>query len=123
MSTSITTDIANKMLSLVRPITEEIARNWAQIQEVINRLGKDQADYVALGDKLEKLARSLNNNIDELEELGCIVDSYKGTIDFPSKLDGDEVMLCWSLGEQEVLHYHRPGDVIKRRLLLKETLE
>ena len=28
------------------------------------------------------------------------------TVDFPARLEGREVYLCWQLGEPEVLHWH-----------------
>ena len=30
----------------------------------------------------------------------------EGLVDFPSRLDGRTVFLCWRLGEPEVLHWH-----------------
>jgi hypothetical protein len=29
-------------------------------------------------------------------------------LDFPARLDGDTVLLCWLEGERELLWYHRP---------------
>jgi hypothetical protein len=45
----------------------------------------------------------------ELEEIGC---SYKdwsfelGLVDFPSIIDGKEVLLCWRSDEESVKYYH-----------------
>jgi hypothetical protein len=44
---------------------------------------------------------------DMLEKLEVVVrDLERGLIDFPSLLDGDEVYLCWLLGETSVGHWH-----------------
>lgn len=43
----------------------------------------------------------------QLEALDIVVrDLEQGLIDFPSLLDGEEVYLCWLLGEPSVGHWH-----------------
>ena len=42
-----------------------------------------------------------------LNEAGIVIrDVDRGLIDFPSLLEGEEVYLCWELGEDEVTHWH-----------------
>ena len=42
-----------------------------------------------------------------LEELDIVVrDLERGLIDFPSLIGGEEVYLCWLLGEPSVGHWH-----------------
>jgi hypothetical protein len=44
---------------------------------------------------------------DRLEELDVVVrDLERGLIDFPSLLGGNEVYLCWLVGEPSVGHWH-----------------
>jgi hypothetical protein len=46
---------------------------------------------------------------DRLEELDVVVrDLERGLIDFPSLLGGEEIYLCWLLGEPAVGHWHAP---------------
>jgi hypothetical protein len=41
------------------------------------------------------------------EEAGIVVrDIDRGLIDFPAIRDGEEVYLCWELGEDAVAHWH-----------------
>lgn len=43
----------------------------------------------------------------ELTEMGIVVrDVDRGLIDFPSLIDGDEVYLCWELGEERIEFWH-----------------
>ena len=43
----------------------------------------------------------------ELTEAGIVVrDVDRGLIDFPALRDGDEVYLCWELGEERVAWWH-----------------
>ncbi len=44
---------------------------------------------------------------DRLEEMDVVVrDLERGLIDFPSLIGGEEVYLCWLLGEASVGHWH-----------------
>ena len=44
---------------------------------------------------------------DHLEELDIVVrDLERGIIDFPSLLGGEEIYLCWLVGEPSVGHWH-----------------
>src|SRR5215207_9986131 len=56
---------------------------------------------------------------DQLEEMDVVVrDLESGLIDFPSLLGGQEVYLCWLLGEPSVGHWHAvEGGFAGRRLL------
>lgn len=51
----------------------------------------------------------ISDYIAELEELGCFYKDWNfsiGLIDFPSVIDGKEVMLCWKSDEPDILFYH-----------------
>jgi hypothetical protein len=45
--------------------------------------------------------------LETLEEAGIVLrDIDRGLVDFPAVMDGQEVYLCWELGEDEVDHWH-----------------
>jgi hypothetical protein len=45
--------------------------------------------------------------IHRIESLGCIVkDIDLGLVDFPSTQSGEQVYLCWKVGEPRVSHWH-----------------
>jgi len=118
-------DTANKMLCLVRPIADDIVRAWKQFEGILDTFedtkGGARQDMTM---QLEKVMRGLNDNLDELEYVGAMVDNFKlGAIDFPSTVNDIEAMLCWAPGETEILHYHKPGESVDKRVLLKEILE
>lgn len=44
-----------------------------------------------------------------LEESGILLrDIDRGLVDFPSVIDGRDVLLCWELGEDSVDYWHEP---------------
>ena len=46
-----------------------------------------------------------------LQEQGIVIrDIDRGLIDFPALIDGQEVFLCWELGEESVDWWHGPGE-------------
>ena len=44
---------------------------------------------------------------DRLQQLGVVVkDLDRGLVDFPALHNGEEVLLCWQVGEDEVAFWH-----------------
>jgi hypothetical protein len=52
-------------------------------------------------------ASILKQEMDSIEELGVQVKDLEiGLIDFPTLYRGEEVLLCWKLGEARIDHWH-----------------
>ena len=52
-------------------------------------------------------ASQLRNAIEQVQEVGCLIkDLDIGLIDFPTTYRGNEVYLCWKLGEDAIEHWH-----------------
>jgi hypothetical protein len=45
-------------------------------------------------------------------------DASTGLVDFPGMRDGEEVELCWRLGEPAVSNWHRYGEGFAGRMAL-----
>ena len=55
----------------------------------------------------DETALKLKKLIDSIHELGCLVkDLDIGLIDFPTLFHGEEVYLCWKLGERGIAYWH-----------------
>jgi len=55
----------------------------------------------------EAAAAHLRVVLEQVENLGCLVkDLETGLVDFPTLLRGDEVYLCWRLGEPGIGFWH-----------------
>jgi hypothetical protein len=114
-----TIEEANQCLPLVRAITGDLVQLANEVVERRQRLamltaGRDRQEgnpysdeLVAIESEIEKDAIRLRGYIDELVELGVEPKSaIDGLVDFPSLMDGRIVLLCWKLGEPEVMHWH-----------------
>ena len=127
---------ANRMLPLVRMIVGDIVdlfRDVRDREERLNGLRKGDARNIQRGDlydeeveqirlDLEKDVERLQGFVDELLELGVeFKDPVIGLIDFPAMMDGQEVSLCWKLGEPTITHWHTLDAGFSGRQLLKLT--
>jgi len=103
----------------VRPVAERLVVVRARMRELVAEQGKavteiggNGAGYAA-GDlnaaqgELEQLAAELAAAVAELDALGVVLkDPDAGLLDFPGMRNGEEVELCWHVGEDAVLHWH-----------------
>ena len=114
-----TIEQANAMLPLVRAITSDLAALAKDVVERRHRLalltsgrdlkpGDPYSDELAqMESELERDASRLQEYVDELRELGVEPKgAVEGLVDFPCRLEGRVVLLCWKLGEPEVLYWH-----------------
>lgn len=59
----------------------------------------------------ERWAVSVKQAIENIEATGCVVkDLDTGLLDFPSRIDGEDVYLCWKLGEDRIRFWHRQDE-------------
>jgi hypothetical protein len=53
----------------------------------------------------------VRNALETIQATGCVVkDLDAGLLDFPARIDGEEVYLCWRLGEDRIRYFHRQDE-------------
>jgi hypothetical protein len=58
-----------------------------------------------------QLAETMKSALSRILETGCIIkDLDVGLLDFPSRINNEEVYLCWRLGEDRIRFYHRQDE-------------
>jgi hypothetical protein len=118
-----TPDEANAVLEHVRPLVEQlVARSAERLgalehQEELERKirgnggGIPPAQLAEATAEVEAASRRLGKLVDEINEYGAEVkDIETGLIDFPALRNGETVLLCWQLGEDEIGFWHRVDD-------------
>ena len=87
-------------------VEDELNKHAERIQMMGgSRINRDE--IVELRDRRETLASLLREAIERIQSFGCMVkDLDIGLIDFPTLYKGEEVLLCWKLGERGIAWWH-----------------
>jgi len=114
-----TPEEANALLEQVRPLAESLvahrraftvaAARRARLTQRISGNGGDfdPQEPSELDEQLQREAEAVAGAVEELQALGVLVkDLDRGLVDFPALRDGEEVLLCWQVGEGEVAYWH-----------------
>ena len=118
-SRTFTPEAANEALAEVRPLAERMVaarqeladaqRAQAELVAVIagNGGGVDSAELAQAAKEVERLAGEIVGAVQQIQDLGAVVkDVDSGLVDFPAVHRGQDVLLCWRLGEDEVGYWH-----------------
>ena len=113
---------AIKTLPLIKKIVADILKTGQAIRELSVEMEKPEEDP-----EINRLMDQLDELFDEMESLGCFYKDWNftvGLVDFPSKIHGKDVLLCWKSDEEDISHYHDvETGFAGRRLIPKELLE
>jgi hypothetical protein len=112
---------ANSALAEVRPVAERMVAVRARLAEledeqkdvirIVAGNGHGQAVGEARTPEFASLAAELQELVQRLIAFGLQVkDVETGLVDFPALRDGEEVLLCWRVGEPSVGFWHRYDD-------------
>ena len=59
----------------------------------------------------QQLAETMKSALNRIMETGCLIKDLEiGLLDFPSRINNEEVYLCWRLGEDRIRFYHRQDE-------------
>ncbi len=93
---------------------EELDRDLSQISNRIMIMGGLLVPYdkaVQLRLEHNQLAESVETALERIESTGCVVkDIDTGLLDFPARLNDEDVYLCWRPGEDRIRFWHRPDE-------------
>jgi hypothetical protein len=113
-----TVEEANELLPLLTPVLEDLRRvhhrMWEAVGEVRDfehragsnghgehtRVFNPENDVAMIQEELEQRLRYLRG-------IGVILkDIEHGILDFPTRIEGREIYLCWQLGEETIGYWH-----------------
>ena len=118
-----TPEEANAELEEVRPLVEELVASRQEHTAALERQeelerkirgnggGIPPAELASATAEVDGHARRLARLVDEITSHGAEVkDLDTGLVDFPALHRGETVLLCWQLGEDEIVWWHRVDD-------------
>ena len=86
-----TVDEANEVLQLVRPLAEELVGVYKRAKRTEQRAAPLRAAVAGNG------SVGMRERLQDLE---------LGLVDFPAEREGETVLLCWRVGEEEIGYWH-----------------
>jgi hypothetical protein len=115
-----TPDEANALLPEVREAAEALVGHRRALVEanakrahLASQIAGNGGDFDPqepreLEEVLQREAEAVGHAIERLEGLGVLVkDADRGLVDFPAlRENGEEVLLCWQVGEDEIAFWH-----------------
>jgi hypothetical protein len=114
-----TLEEAQEALAALRPVAEEMVEHHRRLleaqlrrSELAGRAGSNggdltPSDFGEIEEALEREAAALARCVERIQGAGALVkDLEQGLLDFPSKRDDEDVLLCWHVGEDEIAYYH-----------------
>jgi hypothetical protein len=114
-----TLEEANAALERVRPLAEQMVERrramlaaQAREEELGARVagnggGIDPGEPARAEAAVEEEAKAIAELVDEIHSLGAQVkDIDTGLLDFPSLREGEQILLCWRVGEEDIRYWH-----------------
>ncbi len=90
-------------------------------EDLEQSVGDDSSilEFMEAKKRLNKAMTDMHRSVEYLEDLGCTMkDLEHGLVDFPAKRFGEEVWLCWRVGETKISYWHgkREGFALRKPL-------
>ena len=114
-----TPEEANALLEEVRPIAEALvahrrvmAAAATKQARLVQRIAGNGGDFDpqeprTIEEQFKREGDAVAYCAEQLEALGVLVkDLDRGLVDFPALRDGEDVLLCWEVGEDEIAFWH-----------------
>lgn len=109
-----TLDEANALLPRIELAMEKMQRVGLKVREEIEALAQEHGEKLSmqqalrLRPALRPLFEELTRAVQDIEKHGCLFKGLElGLVDFPARIGGEVVELCWQYGEKEIAFYHR----------------
>jgi hypothetical protein len=114
-----TLEEANAAVEELRPVVEQMVEHGRKLAEaqrdqrrLVTRIagnGGDMqpSDLRELAETIQREADAIGACAEEINGAGAQIKSLdEGLLDFPSRRDGELVLLCWKLGEGDIEYWH-----------------
>jgi hypothetical protein len=104
---------------------QEAETEWQLFSQRVMLLGGVLVDHSTLQEQKnqrESTAARLKEAIEKIHAFGCLIkDLDIGLIDFPTLFKGEEVYLCWKIGESGIHFWHGVTEGFRGRKPIDQT--
>lgn len=111
---------AEELLPMIGGCLEQAREKKQEIDGLEGDLSRASARIMVLGGSIptytelakkkaerDQLMSQMMETIEKIQQTGCLVkDLDRGLVDFPTLMEGEEVYLCWKLGEERIGYWH-----------------
>ncbi len=119
-----TPEEANRLLPALEELFNRVFTLRSAMDEYALELGDESFEemrdehHAVVADYVDRI----NHELAKISGMGVIVESPElGLVDFPARMEGKDVFLCWRLGEGEVGWWHHPGEGLLGRQAIEDT--
>ena len=104
--------VAGRMVELHRSLADAVERrSELRVAVAGNGGGLGREDLAQADAEVEQLAAAVEACVERIQAAGAQVkDLGRGLLDFPSRREGREILLCWQVGEPELAWWHGVDD-------------
>ena len=117
-----TLDDAIELLPAVRDVVEKVQQIWLtagaerRAFEVLQTSRKTPIEISLAHQSLVAALWDVQPLVAWLQSKDIVLrDPSTGLIDFPSQIEGEDVFLCWRLGEDEIRYWHSTDEGFENR--------
>ena len=119
MERTFTLEEANAAVAELRPVVARMVEHGQKLAtaqrrqvQLVTRIAGNGGDLQP--SDLRELAAEIQQEADAVAECADVISAAgaqiksleEGLLDFPSQRDGEDVLLCWKLGEDEIGYWH-----------------
>ena len=117
------TRLLHEMQALGLQLAELQGRGIAVKEKIKSNGDHNPSEDVMLAQSERSLEETLQLAISQLAEWNIqLKDLQRGLVDFPARLEGRTVFLCWELGEEEVGFWHETDTGFSGRMPIDDRL-
>jgi hypothetical protein len=113
-------DEAQELLPVIGSYLEQAREQKVKVDGLNEELAHAAARIMVMGGSIpphtelskkktarDEFASRIQEAVSKILDTGCLVkDLDEGLVDFPSLMNGEEVYLCWKLGEERIGFWH-----------------
>ena len=109
-----------------KQLVEKIEGEFQEVSQRIFLAGGTRVDIAHLAVRKAEKEKALQRVKDALAEIDStgvqVKDLDIGLLDFPCRVRGQIILLCWKLGEKQITHWHGQEEGFQSRKPIDETI-